>query len=85
MDNWTWHKHPLVLDLIVQTGHRYVFRAPYNPRDGPIEYVFNTIENALANRMYEIDTEAELVDSIHNIFNSIDSFAPYFHGVGFRG
>jgi hypothetical protein len=54
MDNLLAHKHPLVLQLIQQHGHRYVFRAPYYPVDGPIEYVFNTIEQALRVRVHRI-------------------------------
>ena len=84
MDNLTAHKHPLVTQLIVHMGHRYVFRAPYNARDGPIEYFFNTIQTALITRMYEIDNEQDLRNAVHDIINSIPSFVPFFHGVGFR-
>jgi hypothetical protein len=41
------HKHPMVLYLIYNSGHRVVFRAPYWSCDGPIEYVFNTIQTHL--------------------------------------
>jgi len=43
MDNLNIHKHPAVLDLIDDAGHKIVFRAPYWSCDGAIEYVFNTI------------------------------------------
>jgi hypothetical protein len=39
MDNLNIHKHPMVLYLIYNSGHRVVFRAPYWYCDGPIEYV----------------------------------------------
>jgi hypothetical protein len=44
MDNLNIHKHPMILHLIHIRGHRVVFRAPYWSCDGPIEYVFNTIQ-----------------------------------------
>jgi hypothetical protein len=54
MDNLNIHHNPLVLHLIRQRGHRVVFRAPYRPQDGPIEYVFNTIETGLTAAMHAI-------------------------------
>eukprot|EP00537_Pseudo-nitzschia_pungens_P001385 CAMPEP_0172378124 /NCGR_PEP_ID=MMETSP1060-20121228/69262_1 /TAXON_ID=37318 /ORGANISM="Pseudo-nitzschia pungens, Strain cf. cingulata" /LENGTH=146 /DNA_ID=CAMNT_0013105839 /DNA_START=815 /DNA_END=1256 /DNA_ORIENTATION=- len=53
-DNLLAHHNPLTLNAILAAGHRFVFRAPYYPVDGPIEYVFNTIEMALSYRMYDI-------------------------------
>ena len=43
MDNLNIHHNPILLDRIVERGHRYLFRAPYWSVDGPMEYVFNTI------------------------------------------
>eukprot|EP00536_Pseudo-nitzschia_multiseries_P008717 jgi/Psemu1/21206/gm1.21206_g len=48
MDNLLAHHNPLTLDAIANAEHRFVFRAPYYPVNGPIEYVFNTIEMALS-------------------------------------
>ena len=84
MDNLTAHKHPMVLQLITAHGHRYLFRAPYYPVDGPVEYVFDYIENSLRIEMHNIYTIQDVRDKIIDIFNGIDSFAPYFHHVGFR-
>eukprot|EP00545_Synedropsis_sp_CCMP1620_P011708 CAMPEP_0119007346 /NCGR_PEP_ID=MMETSP1176-20130426/2950_1 /TAXON_ID=265551 /ORGANISM="Synedropsis recta cf, Strain CCMP1620" /LENGTH=368 /DNA_ID=CAMNT_0006959473 /DNA_START=77 /DNA_END=1183 /DNA_ORIENTATION=+ len=84
MDNLLAHKHPLVLQLIQQNGHRFVFRAPYYPVDGPIEYVFNTIEQSLRLRVHRIFSAQDLVDNVYEIINSIPDFPNYFHGVGFR-
>jgi hypothetical protein len=36
--------------MIFAAGHRIVFRAPYYPIDGPIKFVFNTIQTYLAIR-----------------------------------
>ena len=40
-DNLSSHKHPLVAGTIYHSGHRLLFRPPYCPWLGPIEYVFN--------------------------------------------
>ena len=47
MDNLSSHKNPLILNAILNAGHRYVFRAPYWPVDGAVEYVFNAIQTQL--------------------------------------
>ena len=47
MDNLNIHKHPIILNLIEDAGHRIVFRAPYWSCDGSIEYAFNTIHTIL--------------------------------------
>ena len=83
-DNLSAHKHPLVLQLIVGSGHRYALRAPYYPVDGPIEYVFNVVQNYLRIRMYEIHNDEDLVRMIHEGVNSIPSFLPFFRNVGFN-
>ena len=37
-------QNPLTINIIHNTGHRYVFRAPYWPVDRAVEYVFNTVQ-----------------------------------------
>ncbi|KAL7525153.1 LOW QUALITY PROTEIN: hypothetical protein ACHAXR_000880, partial [Thalassiosira sp. AJA248-18] len=49
MDNLSSHHNIQMALLIFNAGHRLVFRAPYYPIDGPIEYVFNPIQNESAN------------------------------------
>ena len=53
MDNLLAHHNQMVVQMIYAEGHRIMFRAPYWPV--PIEYVFNTIEGALARQMYQIN------------------------------
>jgi len=84
MDNLNTHRNPFVLDLIIGAGHHYVFRAPYYPVDGPIEYVFDTIENELNSRMHRIFNLEDVGEATMEIINSIDNFVPYFHHVGFQ-
>ena len=85
MDNLNIHKHPLILDMIEDAGHRIVFRAPYWSCDGPIEYVFNTIHVKLQMNDTGVKTTAALEKEIDDIiFGMVDaSFYPYFRHVGF--
>lgn len=85
MDNLNIHKHPAVLDLIDDAGHKIVFRAPYWSCDGAIEYVFNTIHVKLQMADNGVSTTDELIAEIDDIiFDMVDhSFYPYFHHVGF--
>ena len=83
LDNLIVHTNPTVLLLILVAGHRFVFRAPYWPKDAPIEYVFNTIENALTIRMHEIYSDADLARVIHETLRSILSFMNWFDHVGY--
>jgi hypothetical protein len=41
--------------MIHTAGHRVMFRAPYYPIDGPIEFVFNTIETFLTINMHKVE------------------------------
>ena len=43
MDSLNSHTNPLITNAILNAGHRYVFRDPYWPVDGAVEYVFNAI------------------------------------------
>ena len=57
-DNLAAHHNPLIWLLIHNNGHRLVFRAPYNPSDGPIEYFFNHLQQQLTMEMYNVHTPA---------------------------
>ena len=46
MDNLNIHHSQMLLQLIEDRGHRYLFRAPYWSVDGPMEYV-NTVNGFL--------------------------------------
>ena len=83
MDNLNAHKNVAVIALIQHYGHGVVFRAPYWPVDGPIEFVFNTIQTLVRAKLYEIRTGEDLVGAIYEAVASIDSFANYFINCGF--
>ena len=83
MDNLNSHKNPVILNMIHAAGHRYVFRAPYWPVDGAVEYVFNTIQTRLQcyfNQMTEVN---ELQNCLNLIVATFPSFYKYFRHVGF--
>jgi hypothetical protein len=54
-----------------------VFRAPYYPVDGAIEYIFNVIECALCIRLRDIHTTAEYIDNLREIIMTLPEFAPF--------
>ena len=83
MDNLNAHKNPAILALIHLYGHGVVFRAPYWPVDGPIEFIFNTIQTLIRARLYQITSQEDLVQAIYQSVASIDSFASYFVNCGF--
>ena len=83
MDNLSTHRSPLISNLIFAHGHRLVFRAPYYPIDGAIEYVFNTVQSMLRLKLNEILTREDLVEQIRLEIANIPIFTPYFRHVGF--
>ena len=86
MDNLNIHKHPVILDMIEDAGHRIVFRAPYWSCDGPIEYVFNTIHFKLQMDDDGVDNTEDLIDKIDDIVFDLTghTFTRYFRHVGFN-
>lgn len=84
MDNLNVHKHPTVLAAIHAHGHRVVFRTPYCPFDGPIEYFFNAVENNLRVRCYDIHGIDDLVADVMATMASHVSFQQYFQHVGYN-
>ena len=69
--------------LIHMAGHRLVFRAPYYPIAGPIEYVFNTIQCIPKLRVAYIVDDPSLMAELQPAIASIPDFEPYFIDCGF--
>jgi hypothetical protein len=84
MDNLNIHRHPIILNLIEDAGHRIVFRAPYWSCDGAIKYVFNTIHTILEMSGEKMENVDALVNKINLIIGSLGSFRRYFLHVGFE-
>ena len=83
MDNLNSHKNPMILNMIHNAGHVYVFRAPYWPTDGAVGYVFNTVQTRLKVYFNKLTTMDELKNRINLIIGTIPSFYRYFLHVGF--
>ena len=64
-------------------GHRLVFRAPYYPIDGPIEYVFNTIQGTLCINNANIFDGPSLVNEVLSTIADTNTFEPYFVNCGY--
>eukprot|EP00567_Pseudictyota_dubia_P014059 CAMPEP_0197436338 /NCGR_PEP_ID=MMETSP1175-20131217/3810_1 /TAXON_ID=1003142 /ORGANISM="Triceratium dubium, Strain CCMP147" /LENGTH=382 /DNA_ID=CAMNT_0042965605 /DNA_START=300 /DNA_END=1448 /DNA_ORIENTATION=- len=84
MDNLAAHSNNLVVQLIHAAGHRVVFRAPYYPVDGPIEYLFNTLQQGLTFALYRISNDGDLCREVRAIIGRIVDFVEYFIHCGFR-
>ena len=69
--------------IIFNAGHRLAFRAPYYPVDGPIEYVFNTIQLMLGINNNAISDGPSLVQELGLCIGDIDNFEPYFEYCGY--
>ena len=65
MDNLSSHQNVVIRQLIHSYGHRLVFRALYYPVDGPIEFVFNCIEQQLKGFLYAVKTQADLQTAVY--------------------
>ena len=83
MDNLRSHHNQQMSAIIIAAGHRIVFRVPYYPVDGPIKYVFNTIQGVLRIRNHLISDAPTLQKEIDHAIAFIPSFAPYFINCSF--
>jgi transposase len=81
-DNLSAHKHHIVRHLLHRNGHRMIYRPPYNPREGPIEYIFNRLQHELTIRLHEINNAVDLQRAIEDIVRNIPSFQNYFEHCG---
>jgi len=75
-DNLSSHMTALTINSIYAAGHRICARPPYAPWDGPIEYVFNELEQGLKKRLYYIRNQADL---FREIYLKINSMGANFH------
>ena len=84
MDNLLAYKHPVVLQMILNAGHRFVFHAPYYPVDGPIEYLFNVIAGKLLRDMHLVRNDVDLCNQMWVAINSFENFVGFFEEVEFQ-
>jgi len=72
-DNLKSHFSDTVYNMVYAAGHRMLPRPAYSPSDGPIEYIFNIVEQALQKDMYLIRTEDDLLRHTNQIVANIDA------------
>ena len=70
------HHNVQMAAIIHAAGHRLAFRAPYYPIDGPIEYVFNTIQNRLND--FCIQLQVIILCQILNYKSDLGELLPKF-------
>jgi len=76
--------------MIYAAGHRLVLRAPYHPFDGPIEYIFNTLQQGLTQAMYRIGNDDPDIEQnnlrreVRSVIRRMFDFVEYFVNCGFR-
>ena len=83
LDYFSSHHNIQMATLIFAAGHRLAFRVPYYPVDGPIEYVFNTIQGTLCINMDAITDGPSLVAAVGAAIGDIQSFVEYFENCGY--
>jgi hypothetical protein len=84
MDNLASHRNPWIRMLIENRGHRLLYRPPYYPEDGPIEYVFNNIETQLKAHFYNIRDEETFRAAMQTILHGMHNFVNFFTHCGYE-
>jgi transposase len=70
-DNLNAHLSATVYNTVTFAGHRVLNRPPYMPKDGPIEYVFNHLQNELNRRIQSISDDVSFRTQVHNIITQL--------------
>ena len=84
MDNLNAHQNPRIQTMILAHGHGNIYRAPYRPVDGAIEYDFNMIHAHLREYYNQIQDLEELKNRLILIIAQMQNFHRYFLHVGFK-
>ena len=82
-DNLKTHYFDAVANEIYLAGHSIIPRPAYYPEDGPIEYVFNALENGIVRRLHEICVEDDLIHAIHQTIAEITNTDMFFIHCGY--
>jgi hypothetical protein len=83
MDNLNAHMNHLILNVLLNSGHRYIIHAPYWPVNDAIEYVFDSFQSELRICLNHPETMDNLRNCINLTVGGIYSFCWYFENVGF--
>ena len=85
LSNISSHHNTQVVAMVLAAGHRIVFRAPYWPIDGPIEFVFNTVEGFLTIFSHLVENNGiSLRHWTRTGIANIQTFVPYFNNCGYH-
>jgi hypothetical protein len=82
-DNLSAHLNAQVYNTVTAAGHRVLRRPPYRPVDGPIEYVFNTLQGEISRRIGEIQDDNSFVAVIRDVITNLTGFDAYFVNCGY--
>ena len=82
MDNLSAHVNPIIHQTVLDANQQILYRPKYSPQDAPIEYVFNTMQAELRNRMYDI-TGNNIEHHIQQVVGNMNGFYNYFHFCGY--
>ena len=67
MDNLNSNKSVAVQNIIFHYGHTVVYRALYYACDGPIEYIFNTIQSILRSNLANITIGDDIIRELSGV------------------
>ena len=82
-DNLSAHRNAVVYNTVTGAGHRVLQRPPYRPVDGPIEYIFNQLQNQLTLRAGEISDDVTFSALVHSILTNLGGFDATFVHCGY--
>ena len=82
-DNLNSHLDPNLYDQLFIHGHRPICRPPWNPSDGPIEWVFNQLGCWLRMMAHEIDNFDQLMNAVEIILTNLTGFNETFVKCGY--
>jgi hypothetical protein len=82
-DNLWAHLNGQVHNTVTSAGHRVLARPAYRPVDGPIEYVFNSLQGNISRRIGEIQDDVSFVRVITDIITNLTGFDAYFVNCGY--
>mmetsp|Transcript_3698 Transcript_3698/g.8392 ORF Transcript_3698/g.8392 Transcript_3698/m.8392 type:complete len:276 (+) Transcript_3698:488-1315(+) len=82
-DNLSSHYSDTAHHMIFAAGSQAIPRPPHRPQDGPIEFIFNQLEVALQQRMYQVTDETALVGAVHACISNLKGFRETFLHCGY--
>ena len=82
-DNLSAHLNAAVFNAVTFPGHQTVARPPYRPEWGPIEFIFNQLEQELQHRIHWIKDENDFHREVMSILTNLSGFDATFVHCGY--